>query len=304
MAEYKFHEDYPEAFKVHPQTKEMIKPVKIIAVEGLARSSAAQIPDFVQEKNAKLGIAQDNPMMLIEEFGWRLNVTDTNSTGLVISSVFYQGVFFIFNMHVPWLAIGTACKFDYQYFLNKKIAGPFVYIFEDGFVIWARYGFGHFSTMDQAFYFLADGTCYPLMQVTTPAVLSFVPLYIDFDVINTANTVYNYYPHDPSGLSFHLAVTDFSRIGGGATPVGENYNIRIENSIPGLTALAQVSFNAADNPVQYVTAWLGYNIQVHPLLNLRGLEIVNRDIVYVYLMRNISTGLFGPKIELILENTE
>ena len=131
--------------------------------------------------------------------------------------------------------------------------------------------------------------------------LSFVPLYIDFDIINTANTVYNYYPHIPSGLNFHLAVTDFSRIGGGSTPAGENYNIRIENSISGLSASARVSFNAPDNSIQYVTTWLGYNMQIHPLRNLRGVEIVNRDIVYVYLMQNISTGLYGPKIELNLE---
>jgi len=67
-----------------------------------------------------------------------------------------------------------------------------------------------------------------------------------------------------------------------------------------LKASARVSFNPADHPVQYITRWLGYNLLLHPLLNLRGLEIVNSDIVYVYLMQDLSTGLFGPKIELDL----
>ncbi|NLP37994.1 MAG: hypothetical protein GX357_10100, partial [Firmicutes bacterium] len=236
MVENKFPEDFPAALQVHPVTKEKIKPRKIMPLSdvGSTRSAAVKVPEFVREKNAQLGITQNNPTMLIEEAGWRLNATDTSDRGLVISSIFFQDVFFIFDMHVPWLAIGTPCKFEHQYFLQKKITGPFVYVFADGFLVWARYKFGHFSTLDQAFYFLSDGTCYPLMQLTSPAVLSFVPLYIDFDVINTANTVYNYYPHVASGLDFHLAVTDFSRMSSGATPVGENYNIVIVNSIPDL----------------------------------------------------------------------
>ncbi len=130
--------------------------------------------------------------------------------------------------------------------------------------------------------------------------MQFVPLYIDFDIISTANTAFNFYPHLSSGENYHLAVTDFSRVGSGATPVGQSYNIKIENRVPGLQATARVNFNAPDHPVQYITTWLGYNLLVHPLLNLRGVEIVNRDIVYVYLMQNISTGLYGPKIELNL----
>ncbi|HHX75511.1 MAG TPA: hypothetical protein GX699_11465 [Firmicutes bacterium] len=300
MAGGKFPEDFPAVLQLHPVTGEKIQPVTTIQLLNGAqvRSSNESLPEFVQEKNAQLGITQTHQTMLIEEMGWRLNVTPSGSNGLVISNVSYQDVFFIFSMFIPWLAIGSPCKFDHQYFLNRKITGPFVYVFADGFVVWARYGFGNFSTMDQAFYFLNNGSLYPLMQVTTPAVLDFVPLYIDFDVINVANKVFNYYPFG-SGDDFHLAVAEFSRIGGGATPVGQSFNIKIENSMPGLNASARVFFNAGDNPVQYVARWLGFNTLVHPLLNLRGLEIVSQDIVYVYLMQNISTGLFGPRIELI-----
>lgn len=298
MVESKFPDDFPAALQLHPETKEQIEPTAIMPLTEakFTRSTVQQVPDFIHEKNEQLGIVQSNPPLLVEEKGWRLEVTDSDSVGLVIGSVFYKDVYFIFNMHVPWLAIGRVCKFEHQYFLDKKIAGPFIYIFADGFLLWARYKFGHFSTLDQAYYFLSNGSCYPLIQLTSPAVLSFVPLYIDFDLINTANTVYNYYPQGIK--AFHLAVTEFSRVGGGATPVGQNYNIKLENSIPGLTASARVSFNSPDQPLQFVARWLGYDISIHPLLNLNGVEIVDRDIVYVYLMQNLASGLYGPKIEL------
>ena len=280
-------------------TGEIISPLRTIQLpaDAAKRSVQESLPEFVQEKNAQLGITQPGPNIPIEEKGRQLNVVPSDNFGLMIIDVSYRDVYCIFSMFVPWLAIGSPCKFDEQYYLNRKITGPFVYVFADGFVVWARYGFGKFSTLDQAYYFLSNGLIYPLMQFTTPAVLDFVPLYIDFDLINTANSVFNYYPFD-SGQDFHLAVAEFSRTGAGATPAGQSFNIKIENSIPGLNVSATVHFNADDNPVQYIARWSGFNIYVHPLLNLRGLEIVNRDIVYVYLMRNISTGLCGPKIEL------
>ena len=299
MVEDRFPEGFPDILKLHPVTGEIIQPLRTIQLpaDAAKRNVQESFPEFVQEKNAQLGITQTGQGILIEEMGWRLNVFPSSNFGLTINNVFYQDVFFIFSMYIPWLAIGTPCKFAEQYFLNRKITGPFVYVFADGFVVWARYGFGKFSTLDQAYYFLGNGLIYPLMQFTTPAVLDFVPLYIDFDVINTSNTVFNYYPFG-SEDNFHLAVTEFNRTGGGATPAGQSFNIKIENSMPGIKAAAIVHFNADDNPVQYVARWLAYNIYVHPLLNLRGLEIANRDIVYVYLMQNISTGLYGPRIDL------
>ncbi|NLZ93689.1 MAG: hypothetical protein GX922_06735 [Firmicutes bacterium] len=301
MVEYRFPEDFPAAFKLHPITGEKIE------LNGTTQQSNGEffkrskqtLPKFVQEKNAHLGITQNDAEM-IELMGWRLNVVPTDDRGLVINSVFYQDVFFIFTMYVPWLAIGSPCKFDKQYFLDRKIAGPFINVFNDGFIVWARYGFGCFSTLDQVYYFFNNGTCYPLLQLITPAVLDFVPLYIDFDVTNQLNTVFNFYPFDQNNDNFHLAVTEFSRIGSGATPEGQNFNVKIEGSIPGVNASARVHFNPNDNSVQYVARWLGYNPLVHPLLNLRGAEIVNRDVVYVYLMQNLTTGLYGPKIELNL----
>ncbi|HOP69919.1 MAG TPA: hypothetical protein PLY18_09160 [Bacillota bacterium] len=301
MAEDVFHE-LPHAFRVHPETGEELNPVRTGPILGGAhsRSSTRPVPAFVSEKNDRLGIAENEEPIPVEEMGWRLEVTASEEAGLIISSVFFDNVFFIFNMHIPWLAVGTPCEFKEQFFLDKKIAGPFLFVFENSFLIWARYGFGRFGTLDQAYYFFSDGVCYPLIQLTTPTAINFVPLYIDFDVINTNNTVFNFYPHLSGDKNFHLAVTDFSRMGGGATPEGKSYNIKIENRIPGLKASARVSFNPADHPVQYITRWLGYNLLLHPLLNLRGLEIVNSDIVYVYLMQDLSTGLFGPKIELDL----
>ena len=133
MVENKFPEDFPAALQVHPVTKEKIKPRKIMPLSdvGSTRSAAVKVPEFVREKNAQLGITQNNPTMLIEEAGWRLNATDTSDRGLVISSIFFQDVFFIFDMHVPWLAAGTP-KIEHQYFC-KKDNWAFVYVFADGF---------------------------------------------------------------------------------------------------------------------------------------------------------------------------
>ena len=168
----------PAVFRSHPITGEKLNPVRTTQIldNALSRISARQIPEFVHQKNAQLGITQINSTIPVEEMGWQLDVVASDNIGLVINSVFYQDEFFIFNMHLPWLAIGTPCKFEKRYFLDRRIAGPFVYVFDDGFLIWARYGFGHFSTVDQAYYFLSNGVCFPLIQLTSPDVINFVPI--------------------------------------------------------------------------------------------------------------------------------
>jgi hypothetical protein len=252
MIENKHPEDLPAAFKMHPFSGEKLEfsdTAQKLAGEVLKRSSKQALPRFVQEKNEQLGITQ-NDSELIEIMDWRLEVVSTDDRGLVINSVIYKDVFFIFTMYVPWLAIGSPCKFEKQYFLDRKIAGSFINVFNDGFIVWARYRFGCVSTLDQAYYFFKNGSCFPLLQLITPAELDYVPLYIDFDVATRNNTVYNFYPQNKN--YFHLAVTEFSRIGGGAAPEGQKYNIKIEGSVPGINASARVHFNDNDNSTQYV----------------------------------------------------
>lgn len=131
-----------------------------------------------------------------------------------------------------------------------------------------------------------------------PSVLDFIPIYIDFDVINPSNTVFNFYPPGTVKACWNLAVTEFSRLAAGATPQGESFNILISNRTPELEAQAIVDFAESDNAIQYVARWSGYNLDEFPLFNLGGREIVNQDIVYVYLIRDAAMGFFGPRVRL------
>lgn len=233
----------------------------------------------------------------IERNGWSLTFTATETQGLAISGVSFMGVQYIFLMMVPWLGQGVPCNLT-QFFLDQLIAGPFVLNFPNGFAVWARYGFGEGNSLDQAFYFFDNGNMFPLMLLTGPTPINYVPLYIDFDVINTLNTACTYYPPGVEKKSWNLAVTEFSRLGRGETAPDGNYNIMITNCQTDIRARAVVEFSPQDNAVQYVARWLGYTIGAFPLLNLQGFEIVNRDIVFVYLVTDPPQDFFGPTIRL------
>jgi len=233
----------------------------------------------------------------INQYGWSLSFTATDSRGLNVSYVSFRDELYIFFLTVPWIGQGSPCDLE-KFLLNERISGPFILNFPNGFAIWARYGFGNGDTLDQAYYFFEDGTMLPLMLHTGPTAIDYVPLYIDFDIINPVNTVCNYYPPELASSSWNLAVTEFSRMGAGATPPDGNYNMMITNCHTDLKARAIVEFNPEDNAVQYVARWVGYNLDAFPLLNLRGEEIVNWDTVYVYLISNPPEGFFGPRIRL------
>ncbi|MEW5920335.1 MAG: hypothetical protein AB1796_05135 [Bacillota bacterium] len=293
----KFPENINTMFSKNPATGETLELLDVNDEfdKQAFSTSNVHLPEWVREKKVKLGF---NPYInTINLHGWSVSFEATKNRGLVIFDVIYQKVYFIFSLLVPWVAQGDPCDLN-QYFLQKKIAGPFVLKFTNGFLIWAKYKFGRFSALEQVYFFFDDGSFFPLILYTGPSILDFIPIYIDFDVIDPRNIVFNFYPPGVVETSWNLAVTEFSRLGAGATPEGESYNILIANSILGLEASAIVDFKKRDRANQYVARWLGYNLDEHPLLNLRGLEIVNEDIVYVYVIRKAPTGLFGPRVRL------
>jgi hypothetical protein len=289
-----FPKDIGEMISKHPLTGEKLELLSIEATpESPPPEPQPEPPEkVIPPEFQSIGVAD-----VIDQNGWSLSFTATEIRGLNISNVFFRDVHYIFFLTVPWIGKGSPCDLE-QFFLNERISGPFVLNFPNGFAIWARYGFGNGDTLDQAFYFFDDGTMLPLMLHTGPTSIDFVPLYIDFDIINTLNTVCNFFPPGVANTSWNLAVSEFSRQGAGATPPDGSYNMMITNCTSDLKARAIVEFNPEDNAVQYVARWQGYNIDAFPLLNLRGLEIVNADIVYVYLINNPPEGFFGPTVRL------
>ncbi len=288
-------EDIGKLISQNPLTGERME---LLNIDGsFAMMPPPQGPGEVQSKSIHPGFGSIGGANTLEQNGWSLNFFATEDRGMTVSDVRYRGVFYIYFLTLPWVGQGTPCNLN-QFQLSERIAGPFVLNFPCGFALWARYGFANGDTMDQAYYFFEDGTLLPLMLHIGPTRLDYVPLYIDFDVINTANNVCNYYPPVETKSSWNLAVTEFSRRADGATPPGENYNIMITNQNDRIQARALVEFNLEDNAIQYVADWVGFDIDSFPLFNLRGLEIVNTDVVYLYLANNPGPGLFGPRIRV------
>lgn len=286
--------DIGELISKHPLTGEKME---LLRVDDTFESSPPESQPEQPEKQIPpefqpIGVAE-----IINQNGWSLNFSATEDRGLTISNVSFRDVHYIFLMVVPWLGQGVVCNLV-QFFLNNRISGPFVLNFPCGFAIWARYGFGEDRTIDQVYYFFDDGTMLPLMLLTGPTLINYVPLYIDFDIINTTNSACNFYPPGVEKKSWNLAVSEFTRLGSGATAPDGNYNIMITNCLSDLKARAVVEFNPEETVFQYVARWQGYNIDAFPLLNLQGFEIVNRDIVYVYLSSDPPEGFIGPRIKL------
>lgn len=302
MSALQFPDEVSRALQVHPKTGEKLELLEIIQEPGRGSrvTPTEDLPSWVSEKNGREGV---NPAHWshFERYGWSL-FFDTTDRGLVIRSVRYQDTFFIFKMLVPWLAHGDPCHLT-QYFLKTRLAGPIVFIFPTGFVIWAKYKFGRYSTLEQAFHFFEDGTFYPLVYHRGPSTLRYIPIYIDFDIITASkNFALTYYPWavlpGKAEREWHLAVTEFERVSSRVVPEDGNYNIILENWHPPYLANARVEFNERDHATQFVSKYIDYHLDKHPLLNLRGHEIVQQDLVYVYVIQRAPTGLYGPRVSV------
>ncbi|PKM79379.1 MAG: hypothetical protein CVU88_06105 [Firmicutes bacterium HGW-Firmicutes-13] len=301
MSSQEIPKEFNQSFLVHPKTGEKLKIIEVITDfdSPLLSRSNVSLPSFVQQK-----MKQENPTYHhypnrhIEKYGWKVFYQATDQ-GLVLRNIIFQDNYFVFKMLVPWVAQGYPCNLI-QYFLRERLAGPFVFIFEGGFLIWAVYKIGRYSSIGQAFLFFEDGTFYPHVQHEGPSKLNYIPLYIDFDVITASdNFAHNYYPWRLHvSRNWHLAVTEYERLASGETPPDEKYNIVLRNWYPPILGKVRVEFSKRDNAAQYVAKYLNYNLNKHPLLNLKGREIVRQDLVYVYVIRNAPAGIYGPRVVL------
>lgn len=295
-----FPREVNRVFRVHPGTGHELELLKVI-YNHLPGPPSSPLPEFVFEKAGAEGSSPG--AFPLDFFGWEMEFEATNDQGLVIQNVRYNNTYYVFRMLIPWLARGGICEFSEQVYLERLKCGPLVIVFRGGFTVWAEYKLRR-GAVQQCYTFLQDGTFYPLMHYTGDQRYDYVPLYIDFDIITSGdNYALNFYPWPSLDTEsyWHLAVSEYSRLGGSASPLGVDYNLILENSRADYRASARVWTREDDRAVQYVSRWLGYRLNEHPLLSLNGVEIVQQDNVYVYLMQDVGPGLHGPRVDLVKE---
>lgn len=295
-----FPREVSRAFRRHPGTGRELELLRVI-YNHLPGPSSSPLPEFVFEKAGAEGSSPG--AFPLDFFGWEMDFEATGNQGLVIRNVRYNNIYYLFRMLVPWLARGGICDFSKQVCLDRLMSGPLVMVFRGGFMVWAEYKLRR-GAVEQCFVFLQDGTFYPLMQYTGDKKYDYVPIYMDFDIIASGdNYALNFHPWPVLNTKnyWHLAVAEYSRLGADLTPLDAGYNIILESRRADYRASARVWARESDRAVQYVSRWLGYLLDAHPLLSLRGLEIVQQDNVYTYLMQGVGPGLYGPRVDLVKE---
>lgn len=238
-----------------------------------------------------------------ENHGWRFYFDATHgdpfSRGLVVFQAYFHNVEYIYQAMIPWVGDGPFWHVVPSWPLSRLEIGPVVVDLQKGVIIYARYDIAYRTKVEELFYFDEAGNFVPLVFYSGRKPMGYIPFYVDFDINGPLrNSAVIYHPFIES--DWHLAVPEFEtteRTLGIPEPNGSGNriaNIILFNAESGLYWV-EAYLNMHDKPEQYVDLWSTYNIQRHPRLNTNGESIVEKDIVYVYLVPNAPTGLHGPR---------
>lgn len=284
-------------FKELPRHPVTGHPLQVL---GSARHCPAVSPDPARHGSPGKGVAvrQDEDFRLIEAFGWRLFFAATSSRGLAIVDATFGGVFFIFESFVPW--VGNGPFFDVATVqLTNLEAGPLVVDLQNGFIIAAVYRLGTNQRIMEAFLFDADGNFVPQVIYLSGPPLDFIPIYVDFDIVNPSpNSAAIFFPHPRS--DWHLAVPefDYARLVPSIPSPGE-LDDRLTNVLlfndEVRFAWVDAFARPGDRPEQYVAPYLTFDIDRHPRMSIDGEDVVSTDLIYEYLIRQAVPGLYGPR---------
>lgn len=240
---------------------------------------------------------------LYENHDWRLFFKAANTKeeigGLTIFLVYYKGTEYIFKAMVPWTGTGPFWHVVPPYVLNALQAGPAVLELETGFIIYAGYRLGYRTMVEEFFYFDEKGNFIPLIYYTGLRPMGYIPVYVDFDIDGPLdNSAAVYYPE--AFQRWNQIITEFesteARIG---IPAPHDLNHWLMNVLlfnqRTLESWVEAFVNPGDNPDQYVALLATYNVMKHPRVNLQGRNVVRKDLVYTYIVRNAQPGLYGPR---------